>query len=335
MTPEQGGRRRRVPLADRAAWEQAVSGVPHTWAHTWEHCAAFARADQDCLLYVWERDGAVLVCPVAVRHGDGAQDVTTPYGFAGPASRGDCTGWRDDWRALAAAEGWVSGYLGLNPVLPDPPGVSDEDVHRGAPLYLLDLDAGLETLLARMSASRRRQLRRWSHDRPVLVTDRESLLDFVLDRSARFFSERGAGRVYDFPETTWRRLLESPAVQAVGAEHDGEVVAAYLFGTTSRCADYLFGFTAHGFEHLSAGLVWEAATVLASAGVPVLNLGGGITPGDGVATFKQRFGGAPVPLRSLREVYDVDRYRQLCAAAGVAPEDQQGFFPPYRGRARA
>ncbi len=204
----------------------------------------------------------------------------------------------------------------------------------GPAVYLLDLTARPDVLLARMSASRRRQLRQWDRERPVLVTDRGRLLDFILARSAQFFHERSAGAAYDLPAATWQQLLGLPDVLAIGAEHEGEVVAAYLFGTTPRCADYLFGFTASGFEHLSSGLVWEAVTVLATAGVPLLNLGGGIAPGDGVSTFKQRFGPHEARLRALREVYRPERYEALCAAAGADSQELR-YFPPYRGPTHA
>jgi hypothetical protein len=64
--------------------------------------------------------------------------------------------------------------------------------------------------------------------------------------------------------------------------------------------------------------------------VPVLNLGGGVVPGDGIAEFKARFGTSRAPLSALAQVYQPDVFARLCADAGVDPDDRSGYFPPYR-----
>jgi hypothetical protein len=108
------------------------------------------------------------------------------------------------------------------------------------------------------------------------------------------------------------------------------VVAVFGFGATPVTADYLFGVSDPGYEHLSSGMVWDAALELRSRGVELLNLGGGVRAGDGVAVFKQRFGPDARPLRTLRSVYRPQEHEALCRAAGADPEERHGFFPPYR-----
>ena len=110
-----------------------------------------------------------------------------------------------------------------------------------------------------------------------------------------------------------------------------EVQAVCVFGYTPYVAEYLFGVSAPEGRRHSAALLWHGAMRLRSLGIPRLNLGGGIHRGDGVADFKRRFGAARRALGSLRQVYDPERFEELCRRAGVDPSDRAGYFPPYRG----
>jgi hypothetical protein len=62
----------------------------------------------------------------------------------------------------------------------------------------------------------------------------------------------------------------------------------------------------------------------------VLNLGGGIRPGDGVAQFKQRFGPKTLPLRSIKQVYQPETFSRLCGEVKADPNGRHDYFPPYR-----
>jgi hypothetical protein len=95
-------------------------------------------------------------------------------------------------------------------------------------------------------------------------------------------------------------------------------------------ADYLFNAaTNDGRDHARA-LIWEAMRRLGAAGIPVLNLSGGVSEGDGLDQFKARFGGARRETEALKIVFDEGMYAELCAAAGVDPLDRAGYFPAYR-----
>ena len=77
-------------------------------------------------------------------------------------------------------------------------------------------------------------------------------------------------------------------------------------------------------------LLWSAVHRLIELGVQLLNLGGGLRPGDKLAQFKQRFGGQRRPLRALQEVYEPAAYAALCRQRGRNPAVRDGFFPAYR-----
>ena len=326
---------RLVPLTDRRSWDLVLAGLPHTWAHTWDHCHAFAASSRlETSLYVWTSGAGSVAFPVAVRPFREHWDVTTPYGFAGPVGRGDGRGWLEDWRAFARRRQWVCGYVALNPVLPWPEDdAGDElvDVHEG---YLLDLVRPPEELLAGLSAARRREVLRPLPPGHTPVDDRGAVFAFLVARSPGFFRERSAGAAYDLAPDTWHRLAACPDVLLQAVAHEGAVVAVAVFGRTRYAAEHLFTVSTAGYEHLSAALVWRGVRELVDLGVPSLHLGGGIRPGDGVAEFKRRFGARVVPLRALRQVFRPDAFDALCSA-GSPQDGRPAYFPPYRGAARA
>jgi hypothetical protein len=107
-----------------------------------------------------------------------------------------------------------------------------------------------------------------------------------------------------------------------------------LFGLADGVGEYLFNVSRPGGERHGVSLVWAGVQHLRAAAARVLHLGGGVQPGDDIAEFKRRFGASTVPLRSIRQVFQPERYEALCAAVGVDPADRAGYFPAYRsGRA--
>jgi hypothetical protein len=302
---------RAVPLDDRAAWEKALEGVPHAFAHTWQHCEAIALSSGHAT-YLWHaRDaGETYACVVAEREYLDHVDVFTPYGFTGfvgSASSADLAG---AWHRFVAEREYVCAYLVLNPVLSDPSYFADVAA-RHRTVYVLDLRLSGEELCARLSLNRKRELR-LSGDADPIVRDQNALADFFVATYPEFMASRGAASVYDLTPESLRLLCESEDTLLVGAQRDGELCAAALFGFTRYLGDYLFGISN-----------------VYGRGVPFLNLGGGVVEGDGVAEFKRRFGADEMPLMSVKEIYLRDVYRQLCERADVDPDDGR-YFPAYR-----
>jgi hypothetical protein len=95
-------------------------------------------------------------------------------------------------------------------------------------------------------------------------------------------------------------------------------------------ADFLFNISLPEGKDAASSLIWAGVLCLQRRGVASLNLGGGVLPGDKLAQAKQRFGASVLPLRCLKQVYDVDRFTELCQKAGADPSERGGYFPPYR-----
>jgi hypothetical protein len=317
-----------IPLASRAAWEEALAEMPHVFGHTWGACHAFGLAGDAATLYLSEGPGAKVACPLIERPIDGRLDVTTPYGFSGLTGTGPWPGFPQHWKRFAAARGYVAGYLAINALFGDRSYADADSVTVANETFVLDLRAGIEGVWDGLSTNRRRQLRDW--DPELHETDSEQLARFFVDQYPVTMERKEAAPRHRFPATTLAALCELPNTFLVGAVSDGAVESVSLFGHTPHAGDFLFNAALPGCEHHSAALIWSAVHRLVALEVPWLNLGGGMSQGDSLAEFKARFGASPLPMRAVKAVYDRAAYAELCRRHGGDPDDREGFFPAYR-----
>jgi hypothetical protein len=323
-----------IPLEDRAAWRQSLEGIPHGFGHTWESCRAAARSSgAPTFLYRFQDGPARVVCPLAERGQGWTRDLATPYGFGGFAGTGGGPLFRHRFRDFLRRRGYVCAYIGLHPVLTGGDWAGPGEAHVYNSVHVLDLTAPEETLFARLSENRRREVRAFDRARSEktveLVEDRDALARFFLDHYEEFYRSRSASPLYFFSRDTLLDLFALDNVLLLGVAGPEGIEAVSVFGWTPYLADFLHNVSVPGGERHSAPLIWQAARRLHALRIPFLCLGGGIREGDGVARFKERFGGERRPLAALRQVYDRERYAELCRLAGVDPE-AEGYFPPYR-----
>jgi hypothetical protein len=110
------------------------------------------------------------------------------------------------------------------------------------------------------------------------------------------------------------------------ARREGEVGAAAIAATSDSVLHYYLGGTADTardaspFKNVVVGML-----DLADELVYPLNLGGGVTPGDGLEEFKRGFANAELPYRTHELICDPAAYSEL-----VAGREDDGFFPLYR-----
>ena len=120
----------------------------------------------------------------------------------------------------------------------------------------------------------------------------------------------------DFPDS-WLLVARGP---------EGDAGAAAIVATSDGLLHYFLGGTSDTaleqspFKNVVVGML-DLADGL---GLP-LNLGGGVTAGDGLERFKRGFANAELTFHTHEIVCDRDEYDRL--SAGV---DAGGFFPAYR-----
>ncbi|MGY1688896.1 hypothetical protein [Geodermatophilus sp. SYSU D01105] len=312
-------------------WRDALRGIAHSFAHTWDYCRAMqSYSGRPTFLYEARTTAGRFVCPIQERSFHGMADVVTPPGFSGFVGEGDSHGLWDLWRRSAQARRYVCGYLVMNPALPSTVTLPAESRRRDKHVYVMDLTASVDELHARLDQNRRRQIRNWEAVAAGLTTDRGRVTAFILDNYEAFFAGRNASSTHGLSRTSATSLAALESVFMVGADDGGEITAAAMFGCTHSGGDYLFGVSRPEGRRRSAALVWAAVLQLKAWGIPHMNLGGGLTAGDGIAAFKQRFGAARMALPVLAEVYDRAKYEELCRRAGADARSSRGYFPAYR-----
>jgi len=319
---------RLVPLEDRGGWGSALRDVPHGLAHTWGYNKAMqATSGHRTSLFVADSGEDRFLCPLAERESLGSTDVYTPLGFSGIIGRGSLHVLRESWTACAAQHDWVAGYIGLHPVLAPEGLPTADDAHSANSVYLLDPTIGADALLAQMSESTRRRLRRFAPDETEITSDRDKCSEAFVQLYGPFMRTRQAGSPYALSDETLHELCGLPEVTLLGfpAERPRAVV---MMGSAGYGAEYVFGVADPDDRGYILPLLWRAIRDDATAGNPWLNLGGGIREDDSLAEFKRRLGGRRVPLVSLHQIYDAGAYRALCDVAGT----DGGYFPAYRSR---
>lgn len=333
LTEKAAAEQRAIPLSSPLEWKQALSGIPHSFFHTWEHSYAMHLTHGNpAFLYCAESEGVRVVCPFIERPFGEYIDIATPYGFSGFAGNGEFPNLPHYWNEFVQSRGYVSAFINLHPLFSRSSFTTQEERHVLKSLYFIHSSSEEETLLRACSESRRRTIRKWKASGASVVTERRALSRFVLDHYRGFFLRKNASMSYDFSETTIQFLLSLERVLVIGASKSGEIQAVHMTAYTPYAAEYLFYFGAPGAEQQSTGLIWEATRHLHELGIGRLSLGGGLVDGDNLDEFKRRFGAERRPLLALKQIIRPNVYLDLCRELPVEPADDIGYFPSYRVR---
>ncbi|MEZ5155559.1 MAG: GNAT family N-acetyltransferase [Solirubrobacterales bacterium] len=132
---------------------------------------------------------------------------------------------------------------------------------------------------------------------------------------------------YFFGADYFRTLLASPLTWLLTiAGPNGDCAAAALLARSDGFIHYYLSGTAdaHRRRAPSKNLIVAATGFAEELELP-LNLGGGVTPGDGLEEFKRGFANTELPYRTHELVCDGSAYAEL--SAGI---EDDGFFPLYR-----
>jgi hypothetical protein len=320
-----------IPLESPSEWKEALQGIPHAFAHTWESCQAmYLSSGYKTFLYSYQSGDVRIVCPLAERPFGDYLDIVTPYGFSGFIGNSDCPDFPEHFRQYMQQKGYVCSYIAQNPLFENDSYLEPAAVFQMSHVYILDLRLSADALFENLSTNRRRQLKDWDRITAGVLFGEDRLADFFIEKFNSLMREKNASDVYQLSEKTLTSLVGLDNVFLVGVEEAGEIVAVMLFAHTAELADYLFGMALERGRRHSAALLWYGIKQLKTLKVPFMNLGGGITADDGVADFKRRFGGKKVMSHCLKQVYAGQIYGDLCRSVGADPDRLSGYFPAYR-----
>ncbi len=311
-----------LSLADRQQWEQAeaLGAMP---SQCWRYAAALALSGYEPRLAIVDAGGSRLLLPYVERPWNGHTDISTMPGLSGASIRPASSAPLVHWQEFAALEGWITGYIQLAAEsYPNVP-VDANPVHH-THMFLLDLsvwDAHRtpSLIIRRKVASALRAGAIICDDRPALSACLRRLYPETLSRY---------GRKPLLSDATLDEWSRDPQNLLIGVSLSGVVEGVHLIHVHGGGAElHLVGMNQSG-RGLSALLYAAAIERLQAMGVTRYNLGGGGDPGDGLFRFKSWLGATPVPLQSIRHIYDSRQYESLCADSGVSADST--WFPAYR-----
>jgi hypothetical protein len=135
-----------------------------------------------------------------------------------------------------------------------------------------------------------------------------------------------AAERYFFADSYFDAVLSFERSWLLTAGRDGEVGAAAIAGISDGVLHYFLGGTADSARSASPfkNVVVAMLDLADELGMP-LNLGGGITAGDGLDEFKRGFANAELDFCTHEVVTDPAAYERLTGNL-----DAGGFFPAYR-----
>ena len=316
-----------IPLAAAEAWNDALNGIPHGFHHTHDFAYAMHLTTGYPTFLLSVRDGETrMACPLVEREFAGHVDVATPSGLSGFVGTAAWSWFAPHWSDFVRERGYVSGYIGLNPLFE--PADLGPQTHSHNTIYVLRLELGPEALMGRMDRNRRRELRGWNARAPDFMLDRGAISEFLADNYEPFM-RRVQARPPHLTREAIDCLCRSENCLVVGTGPSLGLDSAFVFGTTPYAGDCLINVATGAGRARTTDLLWYGVGALVDRKVPVLNLGGGAREGDDIARAKQRFRPERLSLRSLREVYRPDDYAELCRLADVELAANQ-YFPAYR-----
>lgn len=312
---------KRVDLSRRDLWESSLATIPHGFCHRWDHAQALARSGAAPFLLT---DGSSAVVLLERRY-EAWIDVTTPYGFAGPAGVVAEGEFLEGLLRYASKKKWVAGYLALHPQF-----CSWERFPFASPartVFVVDLAKSESELWHRLEGKSVRSdtalAAGWTleDDRAALASDFPALYRSTCERV-------GAAPVYRFSDETLSLYSKMEGFLWLGARDTaGRVVSIAGFGASAWGAEYFFQASTTEGRRATGALLWEGMLRLKALGLPWVNLGGGSVEGDGLEKFKSRFGGERLTAGRWTRVFDDKAYGAACSRRGIR---DRNYFPVYQ-----
>jgi hypothetical protein len=313
-----------LSLENRDLWEKEHQdgGLP---SQSWDYAWANAASGTDPRLAVVQAGGARMLLPFFERQWMETTDIATVLGLSGASISSNSTAPLLHWRHFATKKGWVAGYIQLSAGTTLSESPSPGELVKGNAVFVFDLRTWS---LKQSSTTIRRKVKYATKSGVALVDDRAVLADSLKELYPIAMQRVGARPQYNLSSATLDRLTYTPSSLALGVDVGGAVEMVALFLIAGDRADGQFVGTSERGREYAAWLYAKGIELLRDQGVRLVNLGGGVIPGDGIYQFKEKFGARPTRLYAVRQIYDRVKYEELCKRAG-APANER-WFPAYR-----
>ena len=283
-------------------------------------CTAYLEAESVTHTLRLTFDEGESLVPLVVREIEaGGIDAISPYGYPGGLVTGRAAGVDGvDWTATGLVSIFARERLGADPWLLDP--TPRGTVHLHDPLRPRQIRP---RVAEQVRANERRGWTTTASPGPSApATDRAAFAD-AYEQTMR---DVGAAERYFFAPEYFAAVLSFERSWLLVARHGNAVGAGAIAAVSDGILHYFLGGTADSarsdspFKNVVAAML-DLADEL---GLP-LNLGGGVTAGDGLDEFKRGFANAQLDFCTHELVCDPLAYAEL-----AGERDAGGFFPVYR-----
>lgn len=330
-------------------WQALLDRVPHDAYHRPEYVEVCARHEGGAPVAFLASEGSTqLLLPLLLRELPAEldappawHDLTSPYGYPGPvvssSTDADFPGRAfDAFRELGRAEGLVSAFVRMHPLLPLPAGPSSalDGLEAHGPVVWIDLTRSAEELWSDTRSNHRRGIRKLTRSGFSVAID-----DW--DRYPHFVSvyEETMRRVeatpfYFFPPGYYEDLrvaLDDGIHLCTVLSPEGDVACAGVFFETAGIVEYHLGGTSGDFLSVAPSkLMFDVVRSWArDRGNRMLHLGGGHGGReDSLFHFKAGFSSSRARFYTVRMVLDETRHAELLQRCDA--KSAGGFFPAYR-----
>jgi len=316
---------------DSNEWNEILKDIEHSFSHTRENCFAMSlTTGYKTFLYVFEKDGIRIVCPIAEREFKGNKDIVTPYGFSGFTGNGIHPEFKEYWKEFTREKKYVCGYISMNPLFEKKEYFNAEEEFSSTNLYFINLNLSLTELYENLDTNRRRVIKNFRKTESGFIYDKKKLTEYFISNYYNFLDSINSSAAGYFKTETLEYLCSLENVFMTGAVEDDKIVAVYIFAHTKYSADCLFNVPLPEGRKYAPTLLWAGLKHFKNKKIPVLNLGGGLKDDDNVALSKERFGAYKLPFVNLKQIYNKKLYNSLCQESGNDSEKLNGYFPAYR-----
>jgi hypothetical protein len=356
------GAQARLLSPDAPEWTDTLRLVEHDTYHLPEYVVLDARLTGDRPTAFWYReDTRVFLLPLTVRPVPDSDrtDAISPYGYPGPVSNANPANPanpaspanpadpadREFWqRACAAmrdtlsAQGIVTAFVRLHPLLPAPLDVLDEAgtvVHHGETVSV-DLSLSVDEMWRETRSDHRNHINRARRAGVTVTWDEWDRLDDWVAVYHENMRRLGASDYYLVPTEHIAALHDAlgDRMHLATALIDGEVVGGNtFFEYKGFIQGYLASTRRENNHHADKLLYDEVRRWTRGRGNTIFHVGGGVGGAkDSLFSYKAGFSSGRHPFHTWRVVADRAGYEDLLRRKGLSPDPalMSGHFPPYR-----
>jgi hypothetical protein len=286
-------------------------------------CRAFFDAEEVTHTLRIASGDRVAAVPLIVRAIDGSErlDAVSPYGYPGATVTGagePPPGDDVDWSATGLVSVFGRERLAADPWLADPPERSRVLVHDPA------RERRIRPRLAEQVRANGRD--GWFVETFVGPDSPPADRDSFAAAYEQTMRRAEAAERYFFARDYFDAVLSFERSWLLVARREGEVGAGAIAAFSDGILHYYLGATADTARGASPFKnVVVAMLGLADELRLPLNLGGGVTAGDGLEEFKRGFANSDLPFHTQEIVLDPVTYRELSGG-----RDPGAYFPAYR-----